>query len=92
MSAADGGASVLIGRSRHRAGVEDDQISVARRTGMEQTVARQLTFQSGTIGLGGAASEAVQKKSRHESIIEVQLYRFCRCGLAHNLLGFCTHH
>jgi hypothetical protein len=73
MGAADRGPSVLVGRSRYGAGVEDHKIGFARRTEPRQALTRQLTFQGGAIRLGGAASEAVQKKSRHESIIEGQL-------------------
>src|ERR1700688_2878279 len=68
LHAADGGAGVLIGGIRDRAGVENYEVGVGRGSAGE-TAGFELAFESGAVGLSGAASEVFDVKSLHGTIV-----------------------
>jgi len=64
LHAADGGAGILIGGMRNRAGVQDYEVGVGRG-GAGQAAGFELAFERGAVGLGGAASEIFDVVSAH---------------------------
>ncbi len=71
VNAANGGAYVLVGRSRDRARVQDDDLGVLRRPGGMPTALRELALDGGAVGLGCAATEVLNEIRRHGVIISV---------------------
>ena len=69
MNAADGGARVLVGRRRHRAGVENNHLRVIRRSGALQAAVQQLPLDGSAVGLCSPAPEVFNVISRHRIII-----------------------
>src|SRR6516164_1563312 len=65
MNTPDGGASVLIGGSGDGAGIQYHNFGLARRSGTGQSAVDQLALNRCAIGLGGAASEVLDKIGRH---------------------------
>jgi len=67
--AADGRASVLIGRRSYRTGVENDDSGVGSCVNAPQTVVRKLAFDGRPIRLRRAASEVLNVVTSHSAII-----------------------
>ena len=66
MDSPDRGASVLVGGGGHCTGIQYHHVGFPRRPCWGHAMCRKLTFQRGAVRLSGAASKAIDKKSRHE--------------------------
>ena len=62
---ADGGAGVLIRGACYSACIQHDDRSASGGGSADKSLLFKLTFQSGTVGLGGAAAEVFYKESSH---------------------------
>jgi len=65
----DGRPRILIRRCRHGAGIKDDDRSQRRHRGARKATLLELAFESGSVGLRGAASEVFYVVSRHVSML-----------------------
>src|SRR5215472_2862613 len=66
MHTADIGPGVLIGCSRYRTRVDDNQVRFTGGRGAAPPFLLKREFQNGTVSLRGTTSKAVQKKLRHK--------------------------
>ena len=73
MDAADGVAEVFVGRGRDGAGVEHYQVRGGAFEGGLETGGRQRSLERRAIGLGGPATEALDKVLPHYPIVSDRL-------------------
>ena len=67
--APDRGTSVVVSRSRNRAGVEDHDLGAGRIGGAVEPKLLELAFDCGAIRLGGAAPKILYVKTGHGLIV-----------------------
>lgn len=75
MNFSDGVACLGIGGSGHGAGVEDDDGSRGRAGGGGKAAIQELAFESGAIGLRGAAAELLDEEGGHLALRDRSLQR-----------------
>jgi len=63
MGATNGGACILVGGRRHRAGVQYHEIGYSRRCSMLQAFILELAFDCGAVSLRSTTTKALQKKA-----------------------------
>src|SRR5580693_7001365 len=68
LDAANGSAGILICGIGYRAGIQYDEIGVSGRA-WRQSAGFELAFESGAVGLSGAASEVFDMVSGHGTIV-----------------------
>jgi hypothetical protein len=65
MDAPDGRPRVLVGRSGHSAGIQNDNSCHRRRARSFQSQLSELTFDSGSVGLGSPAAKVLYVEAFH---------------------------
>ena len=78
--ASNRGSSVLVGGSGDGAGVQYDNVRCREVADAFQTAFLELTFDGGTVGLGGATTKILYVKTSHDTIVAAQSARI-RSGL-----------
>jgi hypothetical protein len=68
MNTADRCAHVLVGGSRYRASIKDNNLSNFRVFGANESAIDELAFNGGSIGLCGATSEVFNVEPRHDLV------------------------
>ena len=83
---ANGGTRILVGRSRHRARVQDDDARFLAFGSPLQPALAELPFHSRAIGLGRAAAKILYIKTSHPNIV-VQESGLCAARTGLRLFG-----
>ena len=69
MDAANGGAGILIRGGGHGAGVENDDLRLGGNAGAVESALSELSFDGGSVGLGGAAAKVLYVEGTHRTIV-----------------------
>ena len=79
--APDAGSGILLSRSSDSAGVKHHELCISTGPGPFESLIEELSFNCGTLSLGGAASEILYVKTGHRTIlayVHLSMYDFGR--------------